>query len=84
MMKPLDIFLNKQDRLRSGWRFCVFAAAYYSLFIAIVVMLRAAIQFAPPPVAARLNRLPGSVLYLAQFFLEFAPALLLGWGCGRL
>jgi membrane protease YdiL (CAAX protease family) len=83
-MNPLDIFLNKQDRLRSGWRFAVFAAAYYSLFIAIALTVRAAMQFAPPPVAARFNRLPGGVLYLAQFFIEFAPALLLGWGCGRL
>jgi membrane protease YdiL (CAAX protease family) len=83
-MTPLDIFLNRQDRLRSGWRFAIFAAAYYSLFIAIAITVTAAVHFAPPSVAARLNRLPGGVLYLAQFFLEFAPALLLGWACGRL
>jgi membrane protease YdiL (CAAX protease family) len=83
-MRPLDIFLNRQDRLRSGWRFAVFAAAYYTLFIAIVIMARAAIQFSPPTVAARLNRLPGGALYLLQFFVEFAPALLLGWALGRM
>ncbi|MFL6228909.1 MAG: CPBP family intramembrane glutamic endopeptidase [Pyrinomonadaceae bacterium] len=83
-MTPLDIFLNKQDRLRSGWRFCVFAAAYYTLVIAVVLAGRAAIQFSPPAVAARLNRLPGGAIYFLQFFVEFAPALLLGWGMGRL
>jgi membrane protease YdiL (CAAX protease family) len=83
-MTPLGIFLNRHDRLRSGWRFAVFAAAYYSLVIAIVITARAFIQLSPPTVAARLNRLPGGALYLLQFFVEFAPALLLGWALGRM
>ncbi len=30
-MNPLAIFLNRQDRLRSGWRFALFVAAFYAV-----------------------------------------------------
>jgi hypothetical protein len=83
-MTPLDIFLNRQDRLRSGWRFAVFAAAYYSLLVALLLLLRVALQLASPRSVGNVNRLPGALLYLIQFFIQFTPALLLGWACGRL
>jgi membrane protease YdiL (CAAX protease family) len=83
-MNPLDIFLNRRERLRSGWRFAVFAAAYYTLLIAFLILLRVAIQFASPRSVGDFNRLPGAALYLIQFFIQFAPALLLGWACGKL
>jgi membrane protease YdiL (CAAX protease family) len=83
-MTPLDIFLNRQGRLRSGWRFAVFAAAYYSLLVAFVLLLRVALQLTSPQSVGDFNRLPGAALYLIQFFIQFTPALLLGWACGRL
>jgi membrane protease YdiL (CAAX protease family) len=83
-MTPLDIFLNRQERLRSGWRFAVFAAAYYSLVVAFVLLLRGGLQLASPQSVGDFNRLPGAALYLIQFFIQFVPALLLGWACGKL
>ncbi|MCA1642305.1 MAG: CPBP family intramembrane metalloprotease, partial [Acidobacteria bacterium] len=83
-MTPLDIFLNREDRLRSGWRFLVFAAAYYALLVAFVLLLRVVLQLASPRSVGGFNRLPGAALYLLQFFIQFVPALLLGWVCGKL
>jgi membrane protease YdiL (CAAX protease family) len=83
-MTPLDIFLNREDRLRSGWRFAVFVAAYYSLLVAFVLLLRVVLQLASPQSVGDFNRLPGAALYLIQFFIQFTPALLLGWACGKL
>jgi membrane protease YdiL (CAAX protease family) len=82
-MTPLDIFLNRQDRLRSGWRFAIFCACYFSAIAAIVLALRAALMFLSPKATADLNHLPGGVLYLLQFVVEFAPAFLIGWVLGR-
>jgi membrane protease YdiL (CAAX protease family) len=84
-MTPLDIFLNKQDRLRSGWRFAIFAAAYYSLFIALAILITfadAMLSHGEPGGASRLLR--GPAAYVLQFVVEFVPALVVGWGCGRL
>ncbi len=83
-MTPLDIFLNRQDRLRSGWRFALFCACYFSLLVAFVVSLQAALALAGRKTTADLSRLPGAVYYLSQFVIEFAPALLVGWVLGRL
>ena len=83
-MNPLAIFLNRQDRLRSGWRFALFAAAFYALSTAITVIVYVA-AFAlrgrtPADFSAALD---GPVGYLLQFLLTFVPALLLGWGFGK-
>jgi membrane protease YdiL (CAAX protease family) len=83
-MTPLDIFLNRQDRLRSGWRFAIFAAAYSSLVIAFVLLLRVALQFVNPRAVGSVNQIPGAALYLIQFFIQFAPALVLGFALGKL
>ena len=83
-MNPLAIFLNRQDRLRSGWRFVLFAAAFYALSTAIAVLVYAAVFVLRGRTAADLNELLGGPLgYLLQFLLTFLPALLLGWGFGR-
>lgn len=83
-MTPLDIFLNRHDRLRSGWRFAIFAAAYYALFIALAVTFAATanmLNHGEPDGRSRL--LSGPSVYLLQFFVEFVPAVVVGWGCGR-
>ena len=85
-MTPLDIFLNRHDRLRSGWRCAIFGALYYTVTTAMAVSLYALLlvtTHAPSDdVIARMSR--GAAGYLLQFFILFVPALLLGWGCGRL
>jgi membrane protease YdiL (CAAX protease family) len=83
-MNPLAIFLNRQDRLRSGWRFALFAAAFYALSTAIFVVVYAAAFSLGGRTAADINELLGGpVGYLLQFLLTFVPALLLGWGFGK-
>jgi membrane protease YdiL (CAAX protease family) len=84
-MTPLDIFLNRHDRLRSGWRFAIFAAAYYALFVALsltFIVVAAALTHGEPDAASWL--ISGRVAYLLQFIVEFVPAVVVGWGCGRL
>lgn len=83
-MNPLAIFLNRQDRLRSGWRFVLFGAVFYALSTAITVLVYVA-AFAlrgkkPADFSAALD---GPLGYLLQFLLTFVPALLLGWGFGK-
>ena len=87
-MNPLAIFLNRQDRLRSGWRFAVFAAAFYAIFTALGVMLSLSIYLLyRRPVGEMQGLLDrifnGPAGYLIQFFITFVPALLLGWGFGK-
>jgi membrane protease YdiL (CAAX protease family) len=84
-MTPLDIFLNRHDRLRSGWRFAIFVALYFATASAIAVTIRAfTAGVAPASGAQALSQLPGWLVYLLTFVIQFVPALLLGWGCGRL
>src|SRR5215210_2664256 len=80
-MKPLDLFLNRYGRLRSGWRFAIYVAAYFTLFTALVTLVYVVALGARP---GRGIDLPGWASYLLQFLIQFAPALLLGWACGRL
>jgi membrane protease YdiL (CAAX protease family) len=83
MMSPLDLFLNRQDRLRSGWRFAIFCACYFAVVSATVLTLRAAVMLLGPKASTTLNRLPGALVYALQFVIEFAPAFLIGWLLGR-
>ena len=80
-MTLLDIFLNRHDRLRSGWRFAIFAALYYSAATATAVTVYALAAHRNPAAGARLA---GWLNYLLSFLILFVPAVLLGWGCGRL
>ena len=84
-MTPLDIFLNRHDRLRSGWRFAIFAALYLAAASAIAVVIVAFTARATPAGGPQpLTQLPGWLVYLLTFLIQFVPAVLLGWGCGRL
>ena len=83
-MNPLAIFLNRQDRLRSGWRFALFVAALGAVSAAMAVLVNMAVFALRGRMAADINKLiDGPVGYLLQFLLTFVPALLLGWGFGK-
>ncbi len=84
-MTALDIFLNRHDRLRSGWRFAIFCALYYTAATALVTLLYALPYLFTHATHEQVNsRLAGGLGYLVQFFLMFVPAVLLSWVCGRL
>ena len=83
-MNPLAIFLNRQERLRSGWRFALFAAAFYAVSTAMAVIVFVSVLALRGRAAADFNELlSGPLGYLLQFLLTFVPALLLGWGFGK-
>jgi hypothetical protein len=87
-MNPLAIFLNRQDRLRSGWRFTVFAAAFYALFNALGVLLAVSVYLAYGRPVGEFESLierifTGPAAFLIQFAITIVPALLLGWGFGK-
>ena len=80
-MNPLDIFLNRHGRLRSGWRLAIFCAVYYTVLAASFISLRALFLLFNSNADARLAGTPG---YLVQSFMLLTAALVVGWGCGRL
>lgn len=81
-MTPLDIFLNRHARLRSGWRLAIFCAAYSAVLAAFFAIIGAIVfLFKISNAEARLGGTPG---YVLQFFILFSAALVVGWGCGRL
>jgi uncharacterized protein len=83
-MNPLALFLNREERLRSGWRFLLFAAAFYALAQALGIVVFVAAFSLGGRRSADLNELlSGPAAYLIQFALTFLPALLLGWGFGK-
>ncbi|HLL72227.1 MAG TPA: type II CAAX endopeptidase family protein [Pyrinomonadaceae bacterium] len=81
-MTPLDIFLNRHARLRSGWRLVIFCAVYYTVLAAFFATVGAI--FFLLKVSDPTARLAGTLGYILQAFILFATALLVGWGCGRL
>jgi membrane protease YdiL (CAAX protease family) len=81
-MTPLDIFLNRQHRLRSGWRLAIFCAAYsaaLAAFFAVIGLILFLFKVSNPEA-----RLAGTFGYLLQSFVLFTTALVIGWACGRL
>ena len=81
-MTPLDIFLNRQRRLRSGWRLAIFCAAYtaaLAAFFAVIGLILFLFKVSNPD-----ERLAGTFGYLLQSFVLFTTALVIGWACGRL
>ena len=80
-MTPLDIFLNRHRRLRSGWRLAIFCAVYYTLLAAVFATIGA--MFVLFNVSNPSARLSGTLGYLLQSFILFSTALVVGWGCGR-
>ena len=81
-MTPLDIFLNRHARLRSGWRLVIFCAVYYTVLAAFFATIGAI--FFLLKVSNPNARLAGTPGYILQAFILFATALVVGWGCGRL
>ncbi|HJR05897.1 MAG TPA: type II CAAX endopeptidase family protein [Pyrinomonadaceae bacterium] len=81
-MTPLDIFLNRHGRLRSGWRLAIFCAAYFAVLAAVFAIVGA--MFVLFNVSNPSARLAGTLGYILQSFILFSTALLVGWGCGRL
>lgn len=80
-MNPLDIFLNRQRRLRSGWRLIIFCAVYYTALAAFFSTVRTFIFLSGKNPDTLLSGTPG---YIVQAFVLFTTALVIGWGCGRL
>lgn len=85
VMTPLDIFLDRHERLRSGWRLAIFCALYYTGARALVTTIYAVAFLATRETQAQIDQLlAGPLGYLVQFLFLFGPAVLLGWACGRL
>ncbi|MGI9107322.1 MAG: CPBP family intramembrane glutamic endopeptidase [Pyrinomonadaceae bacterium] len=80
-MTPLDIFLNSQDRLRSGWRLIIFCAVYYTVLGAAFTTIYGALYLLNT--SNPNQRLAGTFGYFVQAFVLFTTALVVGWGCGR-
>ncbi|PYS49395.1 MAG: hypothetical protein DMF68_10185 [Acidobacteria bacterium] len=81
-MNPQEIFINEAGRLRSGWRFLVFAGVY---LIAVQVVLRLFVALASFALGNYAEGfLNGAGGYIAQGFILLALAIVIGWGCGRL
>ena len=81
-MNPQEIFLNEAGRLRSGWRFLIFAGLYV-VALQVVLRLFVALTFAALGNQAEAF-LTGAAGNIAQGFILLALAILIGWGCGRL
>ncbi|HEY9403025.1 MAG TPA: type II CAAX endopeptidase family protein [Pyrinomonadaceae bacterium] len=81
-MNPLDIFLNRHGRLRSGWRLAIFCAVYYTALAAFFTALYGI--FFLLKISNPNARLAGTLGYVVQAFVLFTTALVVGWGCGRL
>jgi membrane protease YdiL (CAAX protease family) len=71
-----SILFGPDGRLRSGWRFGIFAFGFFVIFLALLTI--STIVF----ISA--GGVPGSPLYLAVFNVSILiPALLVGWLCNR-
>jgi membrane protease YdiL (CAAX protease family) len=81
-MTPLDIFLNRQQRLRSGWRLAIFCAAYFAALAAFYATI--GLIFFLFGVSNADARLAGTLGFVLQSFMLFTTALVVGWACGRL
>ncbi|HKC64738.1 MAG TPA: type II CAAX endopeptidase family protein [Pyrinomonadaceae bacterium] len=81
-MNPQEIFINEAGRLRSGWRFLIFAGVY---LIAVQVALRLFVALASFALGNYAEAFfNGAGGHIAQGFILLALAILIGWGCGRL
>jgi hypothetical protein len=77
-MNIATIFLNENNRLRSGWRFVVFLLAFGLFELFFGALLSALLT------AGLLNKTGGHALFLlVNGVILLIPALLAGWLCGR-
>jgi membrane protease YdiL (CAAX protease family) len=81
-MNLSDSFLNQFGRLRSGWRFLIFAVLY---IVGMNLVLSIYVTIAVSALGNNANAfLHSAVSNLAQAVILLALAILLGWGCGGL
>jgi membrane protease YdiL (CAAX protease family) len=76
-----DIFINEAGRLRSGWRFFIFVAAYLLILMLLGGAFTLALSLALGPAALAFEQ--SSLSFVAQAVLLFTSAALAGWGCNR-
>ena len=79
-----DIFYNKSQRLRSGWRLSVFIVALLVLSIALILLL----QFTLASILSKatFNWLYGESdwAFIIQSTITFSLAAFVAWGCGQI
>ncbi len=77
-MKPVEIFINRAGRWRSGWRFLIFLF----LFIICDVLVGAAAQFGFRHFGVDFSS--GSLLFISvNSSISLVIAVFLGWLCGK-
>jgi hypothetical protein len=81
-MEIPDIFINNVGRLRSGWRFLVFVAAYVLALTVFGGALAVAVGLVWGAAGADFLQ-QSSWGFIAQAVVLFASAALVGWGCNR-
>ena len=77
-MQGLNILFGEDGKLRSGWRFVIFVAAFilFGTLFGAAAMLLASFVFGPP--------VPGSAVFLTiNGVVSTAIALIVGWLCGK-
>jgi membrane protease YdiL (CAAX protease family) len=75
-MKFQAVFFGPDDKLRSGWRFGIFACLFMVSTIALS-LIGSAILFALPTAPSP------AVTFVSSSLSGLVPALLLGWLCGK-
>ena len=81
-METYNFFLNKQSRLRSGWRVGIFIVAFAVVAKLIEVIFLAAIALAFKSSAEA--TLSGYTGFFVQSLILFTAAAVVGWACGAL
>ena len=81
-METYNFFLNKQGRLRSGWRLGIFTVAFVVVAKLIEVALLAMISLALRRPADEV--LSGYSGFVIQALILFTAAAVVGWACGAL
>lgn len=73
-MKANDIFFGSDGRLRSGWRFAIFVAAFFAATILVVPITVSVIYT---------MQLQGAKVFLISSIASLIPAIVIGWLCGK-
>jgi uncharacterized protein len=76
-----DIFINDAGRLRSGWRFFIFVAAYLLALTVLGAAFTVALSLAFGRAAEAFQE--SSLSFAAQALLLFTSAALVGWCCNK-
>src|SRR5438045_885178 len=77
-----DIFYNGAGRLRSVWRLCVFAVAYFVARTSLLLLTVFGLALLLPKQTHDWLLAESNWGFVIQSVLYFAPAALVGWGCG--